>query len=359
MPTASNLPAPQSGSESFFQGAGVMNQLLNAIASRRAQQQQIKQAQEMMPYNEALKKAQTAGLNENVAASQFARDPQQQVNYMTQLINSLSGQDGSLSTGGQQQNITNVLSSINDPAKRNIARALIKRATGIDPLAPSPMTPEQKLQMQEMEKGSEATSTQDAKDLSNITNRLHGYVQIAEPLQDMKEVFKEHPYSSGRFVNWADYLNAIPNEAANRLRSDSQLIQANLTGEISSRPAFGYFKAFENAKPNVKASYLANKGRIASLVNYIKSQHSGDLKAIEQIQSTNPNLPKRDYSKVYALPENFEEPLPETAAMAAQQVEQNVAQSQGGGEKMVTYIDPDGGRHVVPLSVAQRLQGKS
>lgn len=348
MPRASNISAPQSGSESFFQGAGVMNQLLSAIANRRAQQQKIKQAQQMMPYQQALDQASARYRNEQVASSQFQRDPQKQVNFIRQIIGSLGGQGGGQPSAVPQQNMMAALSSMT-PEKRNIARALIKRSTGIDPLARVWETPEQLAALKEQTQENVEQKKADIKATQDILKGVNAINQKAEYAQTVGQILDKHPDLTGRVNAAKDYLNALGDSDFGSLKSAAGGLQAMTAREFGNRGGAVVAQLASSLKPSVSKSYAFNRGATNEIINRIKSAHKRFNDQYKQV--TGKDLPKGyelpDYIKNYKPVEVHSTTIPAGKSQ----------DSAPAGEKMVTYIDPDGGRHTVPLSVANRLQG--
>jgi|GEM_PF-3308864 len=205
-------------------------------------------------------------------------------------------------------------------------RGFFKHKFGIDPLAATPETPEQKHAgaINQAVSIDEAKATR--KKLDEIEKTAQALLPYVGKVNTIADILKRKPDLAGRTTQLADLLGMTKDEDVGTFLSAAQALQAHMAKEMSSRGGYGVSKLVEQAKPNLGKSTAYNAGVIKDLKQSMKE-------SFEQMKSEYERL-----SNGKKFPYNFEQYFKEVTGSETNDV-------QGG---MVPMISPNGKRVMIP-----------
>lgn len=185
-------------------------------------------------------------------------------------------------------------------------RGFFKHKFGIDPLAATPETPEQKHAgaINQAVSIDEAKATR--KKLDEIEKTAQALLPYVGKVNTIADILKRKPDLAGRTTQLADMLGMTKDEDVGTFLSAAQALQAHMAKEMSSRGGYGVSKLVEQAKPNLGKSTAYNTGVIKDLKQSMKE-------SFEQMKSEYERL-----SNGKKFPYNFEQYFKEVTGETTQ-----------------------------------------
>lgn len=329
-----NIPMPDLPGNSFLKGIDTGGALFSRLMQPRLErerqvldrekQKQLDQhfLQKLMAEKEAAERSQAfqsrfdpqkmAIMQQQLLGLKQRNDPNYELNKFMHAAKVFGG-------GSEGMNL--------DQLKQNpLLRGFFKHQLGFDPLAPTPLSPDEKIQS-EIEKATKIDEAKsNRKKLDEIEKTAQALLPYLGKVNTIADILKRKPDLAGLTAPVANMLGMTKDEDVGTFLSAAQALQAHMAKEMSSRGGYGVSKLVEQAKPNLGKSTAYNIGVIKDLKQSMKE-------SFEQMKSEYERL-----SNGKKFPYNFEQYFKEVTGSKTNDV-------QGG---MVPMISPNGKRVMIP-----------